>query len=82
MSACEQEAVLKESTTSTFKEEVSEFMTTCTWGIKNLEWLFQGMRRSNYTVWQFCGQQIVSAIADDMANSSTYEVKPMLITGN
>eukprot|EP00957_Ditylum_brightwellii_P095168 7248290-Ditylum_brightwellii.AAC.1 len=33
MSACEEEAVLKESTTSTFNEEVFELMIICAWSV-------------------------------------------------
>eukprot|EP00957_Ditylum_brightwellii_P069084 5244331-Ditylum_brightwellii.AAC.1 len=33
MSACEEEVVLKESTTSPFNKEVSEVMITCAWGV-------------------------------------------------
>eukprot|EP00957_Ditylum_brightwellii_P122148 9315170-Ditylum_brightwellii.AAC.1 len=33
MSACEEEVVLKESTASTFDEEVSELMITYAWGV-------------------------------------------------
>ena len=44
MSAFEEEVVLKESTISTFNEEVSEFMITCAWGVT----AFVEVKKSEY----------------------------------
>eukprot|EP00957_Ditylum_brightwellii_P048618 3689235-Ditylum_brightwellii.AAC.1 len=116
MSVSEEEVVLKESTISTFNEDVSELMITCAWGVtvfvevkksESLDdvrtWIDQELddniimkfflfqinavvvsrtEEINTPVWQSCGQQIVSIIADDIDTSSTSDIKPILITEN